>query len=113
MRDNRNTHHKIINIKLYQSQKAQQKYAHTSTHTLTKEPETTEGKRVFLCVFDHWALFAQTTICLSTAAFILQTGQESDTTTQEMKRLNNLLTRQFGEERERWREKEEVCFHTT
>lgn len=39
------------------------------------EQKTKKGKCVFLCIFDHWALFAQTVLCLRAAAVVLNMGQ--------------------------------------
>lgn len=51
------------------------------THTKTEKKKklklkwNKKPKCVFLCIFDHWALYAQTVFCLRAAAVVLYMGQ--------------------------------------
>lgn len=45
-------------------------------HKKIKPIKQTKGKDVFLCIFDHWALYAQTVFCLRAAAVILNMSRD-------------------------------------
>lgn len=89
-----NTHHKNKHIK--SSIKA--KGAIKTKIKWNRKP--TKGKCVFLCIFDHWALYAQTVFSLRAAAVVLHMGQgggiRRHNDTKPPGHVGVLLPRQFG-----------------
>lgn len=70
------------------------KKRHTNRKKIIKwNKKPTEGKCVFLCIFDHWALFAQTVFCLRAAAVVLHVGQGCGDTMRQIPRRVGILAK--------------------